>query len=290
MTELADAEIAFSNLQRVLWPLNGFTKGDVIAYYDRVSDWLLPHIRDRALTLGRFPGGVDRRGFAQTSCRGRPSWLLARAIRLRDGSIREYCVVTDRRSLLWVANQCAIELHPFLSRAAHEQPTDVVFDLDPGDGAGILQCREVALRLRDVLAELGLASFAKGTGSAGLHVQVPLNTPHTYTHTKAFARAVAKRLAGEDPARITDHRRRDQRAGRVLVDWLANDPSRSIVAPYSLRATDLPTVAMPLRWEELEGARSAGELWFLASDAIERLHARGDALAPALELRQRLPH
>jgi bifunctional non-homologous end joining protein LigD len=279
--------VALTSLDRVLWPLAGFTKGDMVSYYERVAPALLPHIAQRALTLGRFPGGVDAQGFAQTECRGRPEWMATRTIRLRDGRVREYCVVNDVRSLLWVANQSAIELHPFLARGErHDQPTHVVLDLDPGPGAGMSDCCRAALRLRELLDELGLVAFAKTSGSVGLHVLVPLNTPHRYDETKRFARALAARLAAEDPTRVTDRTRRAERTGRVLVDWLGNDPSRSTVAAYSLRATDLPSVSTPLTWGEVEGG---GRQRFLAADVLVRLEAGDDPLAPALELRQRLP-
>ncbi|HEX2085057.1 MAG TPA: non-homologous end-joining DNA ligase [Solirubrobacteraceae bacterium] len=282
--------VAITSPDRVLWPGAGFTKGDMVAYYERVAPALLPHLADRALTLGRFPGGVDAPGFAQTECRGRPEWMTTRAIRLRDGRVREYCVVNDRRSLLWVGNQSAIELHPFLARGArHDQPTHVVFDPDPGPGAGVLECCRVALRLRELLDDLGLASFAKTSGSVGVHVLVPLNTPVGYEQTKPFAREVAARLAAEDPARVTARTRRSERAGRVLVDWLGNDASRSTVAAYSLRATDLPTASTPLAWDEVERADDERALLFTATDVLRRLDVAGDPLAPALDLRQRLP-
>lgn len=288
-----NVDVRLTSLDRVLWPRTGFTKGAMIDYYARVAPALLPHISGRALTLGRFPAGVDGRGFAQTECRGRPQWMATHAVRLRDGRVRDYCVVNDPPSLLWVANQAAIELHPFLARTEHhERPTHVVLDLDPGQGTCLLDCCRVALRLRGLLRELGLDSFVKTTGSLGLHVHVPLNTPHGYEQTKPFAREVAARLAAQDPRHVTDRMSKAVRAGRVLVDWLANDASRSTIAPYSLRAADDPTVATPLGWDELEDALRAGapeRLTFAALDLPARLDAVGDPLAPALELRQRLP-
>jgi bifunctional non-homologous end joining protein LigD len=284
------AEVAMTSLDRVLWPRTGFTKRDLIAYYDRAAPALIPHISGRALTLGRFPSGVEGRGFAQTECRGHPEWMATRAVRLRDGRVRRYCVVNDHRSLLWVANQSAVELHSFLSRGErHDEPTHVVFDLDPGPGTEILDCARVALRLRERLAEMGLASFVKTSGFLGIHVQVPLNTPHTYARTKAFARRLAAEMAAADPAAVTDQVSRAARADRVLVDWLGNDVSRSLVAAYSLRAGDFPTVSAPLSWEEVEAARSARELTFMPQESIDRVARNGDPLAPALRLRQHLP-
>jgi bifunctional non-homologous end joining protein LigD len=265
----------------------------MIDYYAAVAPALLPHIRGRAVTLGRFPAGVDKPGFAQTECRGRPDWMATHAVRLRDGRVRHFCVVDDRPSLLWVANQGAIELHPFLARTdRHDQPTHVILDLDPGPGADILDCCRLALRLREVLRALGLEAFVKTSGSLGLHILVPLNTPHTYMETKPFARAVAARLANEVPEQATDRTPIALRVRRVLVDWLGNDASRSTVAPYSLRAADTPTVSTPLKWDEVEAALRAGApamVAFTAEDVVARLDAVGDPLAPVLELRQRLP-
>lgn len=289
----ADRRVELTSRDRVLWPRTGFTKGAMVDYYADVARALLPHLAGRALTLGRFPGGVDVRGFAQTECRGCPEWMTTHPLRLRDGRVRRFCVVDDVASLLWVANQTAIELHQFLARVEdHARPTALVLDLDPGPGTGILDCCAVALRARELLDDLGLEAFAKTSGSVGLHVIVPLNTPHGYEETKPFARDIAARLAAQDPERVIDRTPLALREGRVLVDWLANDASRTIVAPYSLRAADLPTVSTPVTWDEVGSAldeRSAERLIFTATAIPSRLEAIGDPLAPALELRQRLP-
>jgi bifunctional non-homologous end joining protein LigD len=290
---LDDRRVELTSLDRVLWPCSGFTKGAMIEYYRRVAPALLPHISGRALTLGRFPAGVDGRGFAQTECRGRPAWMATGVVRLRDGQVRDYCVVNDLPSLLWVANQTAIELHPFLARVERQdQPTLVVLDLDPGPEAGLLECCRVALALREELAELGLQSFVKTSGSLGLHVHVPLNSPHGYDQTKPFARALAGRLAVRHPEHVTDRTSRAVRGGRVLVDWLGNDASRSTIAAYSLRAADDPTVSTPVTWDEVAAAlrsRAPERLIFTAGDLLERLKAIGDPFAAALDLRQQLP-
>jgi bifunctional non-homologous end joining protein LigD len=278
-------DVALTSLDRVLWPRTGFTKGAMIDYYKTVAPALVPHIAGRALTLGRFPAGVDGRGFAQTECRGSPNWMTTHALRLRNGQLRRFCVVDDEPSLLWVANQSAIELHPFLALAARQdQPTQLVVDLDPGPGAGLRDCCRVALRARALLREQHLEAFAKTSGASGLHILVPLNTPHAYDDTKPFARALAERLAADDPQRVTAQVRAP-RERRVYVDWLANDATRSLVAPYSLRAADFPTVSTPLTWDEVE----AGPPTPLATDLAARLDAIGDPLGPALALRQRLP-
>jgi bifunctional non-homologous end joining protein LigD len=288
-----DRRVELTSLDRVLYPRSGFMKGALIDYYRSVAPALLPHIAGRALTLGRLPAGVDGRGFARTEYRGAPEWMTTHGLRLRDGEVRNYCVVDDLPSLSWVANQTAIELHPFLARVERQdQPTFVIFDLDPGPGTGLLECCRVALALREMLGELGLASFVKTTGSLGLHVHVPLNSPHGYDETKPFVRELAARLAARDADHVTDRTSRSARGGRVLVDWLGNDASRSMIAAYSLRAADHPMVSTPVTWDEVETAlrlQAPERLAFLAADLPRRLDAVGDPLAPALELRQRLP-
>ena len=228
--------VELTSLDRVLYPAAGFTKGDLVAYYERVAPRLLPYLAGRALTLGRWPRGVDEPGFAQTECRGRPEWMATRTVTLRDGRVREFCVVNDERSLLWVANQSAIELH-VAARA-----DEVVLDLDPGPGAAMADCCRVALALRRD------GAWIKLTGSAGLHVHVPFDGD--FAEAKAFARSVAAGLAAGDPVRVTDNMRADRR-GRVFVDWTLNDPSRTVIAPWSLRAMDYPTIAAPIGWDEV---------------------------------------
>ena len=286
--------LRLSNLDKVLWPLAGFTKGDVIDFYTRVAPTLLPHVQERPLTLRRFPDGVDASNWFQTQCPpGRPDWLSTAPLADRRGGVYEMCLVNDLASLLWVANLAAIELHPLLARRERpDEPTVVVFDLDPGPPADVLACCEVALGLRDMLDGLGLATFPKTSGSVGLHVYVPLNTPHGFPETKGFAREIAALLTAERPDRVTDVMRRAARGGKVLVDWLQNDPTRSTLAPYSLRGTGWPTVSTPVTWEEVERAlatASAELLTFEAADVLDRLERVGDLFAPVLELTQRLP-
>ena len=283
--EVDGRRVVLSNLDRVLWPLTGFTKRDLVDYYRAVAPALVPHLRGRPVTLWRFPQGVHERGWWQNECRGAPDWL-ATAL-LRD---QRFCLVEDTASLLWLANQGTIELHPFAALAADpDRPTVAVFDLDPGPPAGVLECCEVALSLREALAARGLTALAKTTGSVGLHVYVPLNAPHSFEGVKAFARSLADELAAERPDRVVATMRRSERAGKVLVDWLQNDPTRSTVAPYSLRATPAPTVSTPVEWEEVERAlheRRPELLVFLWDAALARLARHGDLFAPVLELRQ----
>jgi bifunctional non-homologous end joining protein LigD len=277
--------VALSNLDRVLWPEAGFTKGDMIEYYRGVADVLLPHLEGRHLTLWRFPEGVHRKGFWQNECRGAPEWVRTKTVRGQ-----RFCVVDDLDSLLWIANLGTIELHPFPARADDpEQPTALVLDLDPGPPADVLDCCEAALRVRDAL---GIESFVKTSGFAGLHVVAPLAPRHTFARTKAFARALAEALAREFPDRVIATSKRADREGRVLVDWLQNDATRSTVAPYSLRAAPWPTVSTPVSWEEVEAALAARRpelLTFTATALLDRLALVGDRFRGVLELEQELP-
>ena len=281
------AAVQLTSLDRVLYPHTGFTKGDLVDYYRAVAPVLVPHLAQRPLTLGRFPAGVEGRGFAQTECRGAPPWLATQPLRLRNGRIRNFCLVNDLPSLLWVANLGTIELHPFLAHGTSpDEPTVLVFDLDPGPPAGLAECCDTALALRELLAESRLASFPKTSGGVGLHVYVPLNSPHTFEQTKQFARAIAERLAAERPEGVTAKPSKIDRAGKVFVDWVQNDPTRSTVSAYSLRAASRPTVSAPLSWEEVAGRQS---LVVGPGDVVERIGRLGDLFAPVLEVRQTLP-
>jgi bifunctional non-homologous end joining protein LigD len=276
--DIAGRRLRLTSLDKVLWPATGFTKGEMIDYYRRVAPALVPHLAGRPLTLGRFPDGVDGPGFAQTECRGRPEWMRTAPLTLRSGEIRSYCVVDDEASLVWVANLGTIELHPYLARGeTPEQPTLVALDIDPSPPGGLVDSCRASLRLRDALAEDGLAAFPKTSGAAGLHVYVPLNSPLGYDETRAFARGLAERLAGELPD------------GRARVDWRQNAPRRSTVAPYSLRAMDRPSVSTPVSWEEVEEvARDRREPAFAPAEVLARVDRDGDLFRPVLELEQSL--
>jgi bifunctional non-homologous end joining protein LigD len=208
------------------------------------------------------------------------------------GQPQRLCVVDDLASLVWVANQGTIELHPFLAAAdAPDRPLALVFDLDPGPPADVVACCAVALRIRELLEADGLESLAKTSGRVGLHVCVPLDGSATFERTKAYARAVADRLQRETPTLVTARSRRDLRAGRVLVDWLQNDATRSTAAPYSLRAAPFPTVSAPVTWVEVEETartRRPERLTFLAADVLRRIDADGDLFVAAARLRQTL--
>jgi bifunctional non-homologous end joining protein LigD len=282
--------LELSSLDRVLWPSTGFTKGEMLDYYAGVARVMLPHLADRPLTLGRFPAGVEGRGFAQIECRGHPEWVATAGIRLRDGRLRHFCLAHDADSLLWIANLGTIELHTFLgSVKALGEPTAVLFDLDPEPPAGFPDAAQVALTLREWLAARRLTSLVKTTGGAGLHVIVPLNTPHSYAATREFARAAALELAGIDPRISASAVQRAARAGTVLIDWAQNSERRTIIAPYSLRASELPSVATPISWTELEdpAARMAA-LRFGPAEVLARVEQRGDIFRPALETVQRI--
>ena len=261
--------VELTNLDRVLFPAAGFTKGDLVDYYERVAPVLLPHLAGRPLTLGRFPAGIDARGFATTECRGRPDWMRTAPVRLRSGEVRNHCVVEDLPSLLWVANLGSIELHAF--------PTGLVIDLDPGPGTGLLDCARVALQLRQLLAAEGVEAFAKTTGSLGLHVHAPLEVERA----ASLARSVAGRLARESPKTVTDRRDPTARRGRVLVDWLQSNPRVLTIVPYSLRATDTPRVAAPVTWDELESVledQRSEALHFTPPQVLERAGRLGDPM------------
>ena len=291
--EVAGRRVSLSSPDKALWPAVGFTKRDLVDYYVAAAPVLVPHVAGRALTLGRFPSGVEGRGFAQTECRGAPEWLTTVTLPTRSGETRRYCVVEDASSLAWLANLNTIELHPFLSLAERpDEPTVVVFDLDPGPPAGLVECCTVALELRERLGAAGLASFPKTSGGVGLHVCAPLNTPASFAATKAFARRVAGALARDQPGLVVDRTSRSLRGGKVLVDWVQNDATRSTVAPYSLRAALVPLVSTPVGWDEVArtaSSRTADALAFGPADVLERVARLGDVFRPVLELRQALP-
>jgi bifunctional non-homologous end joining protein LigD len=279
----------------VLWPASGFTKAGVIDYYARVADAILPHLRDRPLTLKRYPDGVEAQSFFEKRCPShRPDWVETAPVwsGRNEGDI-DYCLCNERATLIWMAQLAALELHPSLSLADEiQRPTVLAFDLDPGDPAGILECCRVGLRLREMFGELGLECFPKTSGSKGLQVYVPLNVGVTYERTKPFARAVAQTLEREQPKLVVSRMAKKLRQGKVFVDWSQNDQHKTTVAVYSLRARERPTVSTPLQWEEVERAAQREDtdaLRFEASDVLERVEERGDLFAPVLELRQELP-
>ena len=293
--EVDGRRLRLSNLDKVMYPAVGFTKGHVIDYYTRVAPVLLPHLRGRHLTLKRYPNGVDGGYFYEKQCPShRPEWVRTAAVWSRhNGRNINYCLADDLPTLVWTANLADLELHTPMARAAEPSlPTMLVFDLDPGPPAAILDCAEVGLWLRRVFDDLGLASFPKTSGSKGLQVYVPLNTPATYDATKGFARALAELMEKHHPERVVSNMAKALRPGKVLVDWSQNDEHKTTVCVYSLRARERPTVSTPVSWDEVEGALASGDderLVFDHAAVLERIEERGDVFAPLLELEQRLP-
>jgi bifunctional non-homologous end joining protein LigD len=286
--------IKVSNRDKVMYPATGFTKADVVDYYLRAAPVLLPHLHGRPLTLKRYPDGVEGQHFYEKQCPShRPDWVPTADVPSREKGKITYCLANDLPTLVWLGNLADLELHTSLSRAeAIERPTMMVFDLDPGPGADVLDCAEVALWLRDMFEQLGLRIFVKTSGSKGLHAQVPLNVDVTYEETKPFARAVAELLEKTHPDRVVSRMTKTLRENRVLVDWSQNDVHKTTVCAYSLRAKERPTVSTPVDWDEVEGALDAGEPGSLAFDAagvLERIAQRGDPLAEVLTLTQELP-
>ncbi|MFL6019785.1 MAG: non-homologous end-joining DNA ligase [Gaiellaceae bacterium] len=285
--EIEGRRLRLTNLDKVLWPQVGRTKAWLLEYYTRVAPVLLPHLAGRPLTMRRFPDGVDGVSWHQNECRGEPEWFHVLETGGKGGRTLRFCVADDLPSLVWLANQGTIELHPFQWTVdAPRRPATLVFDLDPGPPAALAECARVALRLRDLLDELGLTPFAKTSGSLGLHLHVPLGRPHDAEHVKRFARAVAEALAQSHPDEVVAEVDKSRRAGKVFLDWLQNDPTRQTVAPYSLRGLPFPTVAAPVTWEEIE---RGGALSFLGEDVLGRIERDGDLFAEVLTLEQRLP-
>ena len=289
--EIDGRRLSLSNLGKVLYPDAGFTKGQVIDYYTRIAPVLLPHLKGRALTLKRYPDGVDGQFFYEKKCPShRPEWVSTVTVPLRrDGRTVDFCVCDDLPTLVWAANLADLELHPSLARAVDDvsRPTVLAFDLDPGPPATIEECARVALELREVLRALGLESFPKTSGSKGMQVYVPLNADVTYKRTKPFAHALAQLLEKRLPELVVSDMKKELRGGKVLVDWSQNDEHKTTVAVYSLRAKARPTVSTPLRWDEVESATP--ELAFTSDEVLARVAEHGDLFAPVLELEQELP-
>jgi bifunctional non-homologous end joining protein LigD len=293
--EVAGRSLSLSNLGKVLYPAAGFTKGHVIDYYTRIAPAVLPHLRGRPLTLKRYPNGVDGGHFYEKQCPGhRPGWVQTAAIPIRtDGRVIDFCLAQDLPTLVWLANLADLELHTSLARAVDVRaPTILAFDLDPGPPATIVECSRVALALREVFAHLGLEAFPKTSGSKGMQVYVPLNTPTTYDRTKPFALAIAQLLERRHPELVVSDMKKSLRGGKVFVDWSQNDEHKTTVCVYSLRARERPTVSTPLLWEEVEAVLDSGdpeELAFTSDDVLARVAEHGDLFGLVEELEQRLP-
>ncbi len=296
MTERVEARVAgrvlsLSNLDKVLYPATGFTKAEVIEYYARVAEVMVPHVGDRGVTLRRFPDGVEAEGFFEKRCPShRPSWLEATPGPGDRGGPIGYCLLAETAALVWAANMAALEIHAPMARAGDiDSPTMVVFDLDPGDPATIAECCRVAGDIRDLLGDVGLRSWAKTSGSKGLQVYVPLNRPHTHDHASSFAQAVAQLLEQRHPERVTSVMTRALRRSKVFIDWSQNSRHKTTIAPYSLRARPEPTVSTPVTWDEVDAAAAGEPLTFAAAAVLERIDEHGDLFEPVLTREQDLP-
>ncbi|MFZ0538049.1 MAG: non-homologous end-joining DNA ligase [Candidatus Sulfotelmatobacter sp.] len=293
--EVQGKQLKLSNLEKVLYPATGFTKQQVIDYYVRIAPAMLPHLAGRALTRKRYPNGVDAEFFYEKNApQHRPDWVKTAPI-WSEGNHRtvHYILANDLPTLVWLANLAAIELHPSLALAKDITcPTMMVYDLDPGPPANIVQCCQVGMWLREIFDHFGLQSFPKTSGSKGLQIYVPLNTPTTYESTKTFARALAQLLEQEHPKMVVSDMKKSLRKGKVFVDWSQNDEHKTTVAVYSLRARERPTVSTPVSWDEVEQAlkkKDANRLVFEAPQTVARVEKMGDLFAPVLKLKQRLP-
>jgi bifunctional non-homologous end joining protein LigD len=295
VVSIGGRKLKLSNPDKVLYPEAGFTKRDVVGYYRAIAPVLLPHLKGRPLTMKRYPNGVDEEFFYQKEApKHRPEWVHTVPVWSRTNKRNvNFLVVDNLSTLVWIANLADLELHTSLSKVSNlARPTMMVFDLDPGEPAAIVECCEVGLMLRDMFAGLGLECFPKTSGSKGLQVYVPLNTAVTYDETKPFALATARRLEQEHPDLVVSNMRKELREGKVLVDWSQNDDMKTTICAYSLRARSRPTVSTPVRWDEVEGTLKAGDpgrLVFEWADVLERVKRHGDLFEPVRRLRQKLP-
>jgi bifunctional non-homologous end joining protein LigD len=294
--------VRLTNLDKVFYPATGFTKAEVVNYYARIAPVLLPHLAGRHLTLKRFPDGVDGNSFFEKKCPShRPDWVQtvdvprspSRRGGDKDGDDITFCTVEDAATLVWLANLAALELHTPMARADDPAtPTAVVFDLDPGAPADLVDCCRVAQKIRDHLEALDVQVWAKTSGSKGLQLYVPLNSPTTHEETSAFAKALARFLEREYPGDVVSTQRKEARVGKVLIDWSQNSWHKTTVSVYSLRARERPTVSTPVTWDEVDRAAANNEATLLvcdADDVLARVSDQGDLFGPVLSVRQELP-
>lgn len=290
--EIEGRDVEVSNLDKVFYPKTGFTKGEMIDYYVKISPVLLPHLKSRPLSMKRYPDGVEGFFFYEKQCPAhKPKWMKTLKVGKKDGGEINYCTIGDLPSLVWTANLANLEYHTFLHKSpALMRPTAIAFDLDPGAPADILQCCQVGLWVKEIFDQLGLESFPKTSGSKGLQVYVPLNTPVTYDRTKAFARRIAELLEKTHPDLVLSKMERKLRKGKIFVDWSQNDDKKTTVNVYSLRAKDHPTVSTPVTWDEVKKALKAKKkLSFETADVLKRVKKIGDLFASVLTLKQKLP-
>ena len=279
--------VVLSNLDKVLYPAVGFTKGQVLDYYTRIAPVLLPHLAERAVTRKRYPDGVDGQVFFEKNApRGTPDWVRTETLP-SPGSCKgrdtiDYVVVQDLATLVWTANLASLELHTHMWRVDQDSPDLVVFDLDPGEPATIVECCAVALLLRPLLEADGLAPVAKTSGSKGLQLYARADAFSSSEQTSAYAKGLAQQLEKAHPDLVLHRMTKALRGGKVLVDWSQNSAAKTTVSAYSLRARDRPTVSTPLTWAEVESCTAADDLVFNSDDVLARVTELGDLFAPLL--------
>jgi len=287
--------LKLTNLEKILYPEVGFTKAQVIDYYTRIAPTLIPHMRDHPLTLKRYPNGVDAEYFYEKNCpKHRPAWVQTATV-WSGGNNRDmyYCLAQDLPTLVWLANLATLELHTSLSLCSNlPEPRTLVFDLDPGPPATIVECCRVGLMLRDVFAEHGLDCCAKTSGSKGLQLYVPLNSKVSYVETKVVSKGLAQLFEERHPDLVVHKQLKELRTGRVLIDWSQNDQYKTTVNVYSLRARTRPTVSTPVSWTEVDRCLKAGDpnlLVFDSEQVLGRVEKLGDLFGPVLKKKQKLP-
>src|SRR5271157_1287438 len=295
VVDIEGKHLKVSNLDKVLYPEAGFTKGQVIDYFVRIAPVLLPHLHGRPLTMKRYPNGVSGQFFYEKNCpEHRPEWVqTARVWSAGNNTWMNYCMAEDLPTLVWAANLADLELHTSLSLASDIlRPSFLVFDLDPGPPANIVQCCQVGIWIRDIFDKRGLKCFPKTSGSKGMQVYVPLNTAVTYDDTKPFARELARLLERSHPQLVVSDMKKALRVGKVFVDWSQNDDHKTTICVYSLRAKERPSVSTPVKWDEVESCLKKGDaklLVFESDQVLERVKKYGDLFDPVLKLKQKMP-
>jgi len=295
IVEVEGRKLKLTNLDKVLYPATGFTKGQVVDFFVRIAPVLVSHLAGRALTMKRYPEGVDHEYFFEKNApMHRPDWVKTAPIWSESNHRTiHFILANDLPTLVWIANLASLELHPSLSLATDIQtPTMIVFDLDPGPPANIVQCAQVGLWVREIFDHFGLQSFPKTSGSKGMQIYVPLNSKTSYEQTKSLAHALARLLEHEHPELVVSDMKKAVRANKVFVDWSQNDEHKTTISVYSLRARERPTVSTPITWDEVEQAlkkKDAERLVFEAADVLARVEKMGDLFEPLLRLKQKLP-
>ncbi|MHB8846317.1 MAG: non-homologous end-joining DNA ligase [Nitrospirota bacterium] len=293
--DMAGRRLSLSNLEKDLYPSYGFTKAAILDYYRGIGLFILPHLKDRPVTLKRYPDGVEKGSFYEKRCPShRPAWVQTAEV-VHDAEPMTMCLVNDLETLLWAENLAALELHVPLARAGSPTtPDSMVFDLDPGEPAGLLESAQVGLIVRDLLGRMGITSYVKTSGKKGLHVFVPLNLREaTFEDTKTFSRAVAGIMQKHYPDLVTGKVAKNERTAKVFINWSQNDASKTMISVYSLRAREKPFVSFPLEWAELEETvrkNNAERLQVTHAEALERVRIKGDLFQDVLVKEQKLPH